>query len=450
METVKKNMLSIICGVVAIAAVVAWFWPVGPMYDHLKSDLSARAKTYQDVDSLRTASRKLPALVLDGGEQPSLDHLPNEKVINAGKQATQKLTEQSKRMLETVSKLNVHTPLVPGTLPIAGSTARGQFPAAYFEALGATDRGFETGLPKKLNATRPPFADELMEMANKIWDDKYNPRVVAIGNDNNLDSLRDEFLEEIRNLPDQERNKRADTHTVYLDETSLPLSQEIQGLNGKPPTDVQIWFAQMALWVTEDVVNAVNAANKDSKRIPDSPIKHLKALRIPFGIGQYVLQAQAVGGAPDAAGVTQDPNGVPQAFVLSPTGRVSNDVYDVLHFDLVLRVDFRKLPQIIAELERNRLFTVMSTAVTTVDAQAEFNDVGYVYGNDPIAEVTLQCEALYLRSWTVDKENTYKRALMPQLVRGWVGAEAVAGLPGAPQGGAAGGTEYSPEESPPQ
>jgi hypothetical protein len=348
-------------------------------------------------------------------------------------------------MTKTVADRNVRQPLVPRTLPIAERTPRASFPARYLRELGAVEQAplaglpnFEVGLPKKLNATRPPYPEELMEMAQKLWDDKFSKRVLQIGGDNNLEQVTGDFYEEIRNLPETERQRRANEHRVYLDETSLPVSPEILALQGqgKPPTETQIWFAQTALWVTEDVVNAIVEANKNSKSITTSPVKHLVALRIPFGIAQYVLAA-APGAAPspDAAAST-DANGVTQAFALSPTGRVCNDVYDVIHFELVLRVDYRKIPQVIAEIERNRLFTVLSTGIASIDAQAEYNDIGYVYGNDPVAELTLQCEALFLRSWTVDKDNKekpYKNALMPSPVRQSVGAEPGPGVqPGGP------------------
>ena len=430
MDIVKKNLLSIVCGVIALAAIVAWFWPVGGMFGSLQSDLDARAKTYQDVETLRTAQRKLPTVVLEGGasaEQAMLDRFPNEKVVELGRQKTKSLTEQSNRMLATVTKLNVRKPLLAGSLPQPSPSARTAFPQKYFLELGLTEKGFETGLPKRLSATRPPFPEELQEMAQKIWDEKYNPRVIVIGGDNNLDQVTEEFYAEVQDLPEREYQKRAAENRVYLDEMSLPVSPSPNMMPGKQPSDTDIWFAQTALWITEDVVNAINSANEGSKSIQDSAVKHLVALRVPFGPQQYVLATQAAGLPPGADGTAPvlptDANGVAQVFNVSPTGRVSNDVYDVIHFEVVLRVDFRKIPQVIAELERNRLVTVLSTAVSGVDAEAAYRDVGYVYGNDPIAEVTFGCETLFLRSWTVDKDNQYKAALMPQPIRIMVGAE---------------------------
>lgn len=451
MDIIKKNMFSVVCGVIAIIAVVAWFWPIGGMYDQLRSEVQASAKTYQEIENLRKQPRNLPSLVLENSTQDPLERFPNDRVIQIGRQATKALTDQSDRMLKTVSSLNIRPPLVPGSLPRANSKARSDFPRLYLEELGQTEEGWKTGIPKLLHATEPPTKDEIDEVAWKIWDEQYKVRIVAIAGQNNLQQISDEYVSEQINLAKNERIRRAKENLMYLDPDSIPPSPEIQA--GKPPTDVQIWFAQTGLWIVQDVAAAINEANKDAHNVMDAPIKHLVSFRVPFGPEQYILassapQTAAMGGG--ESGVSAQPtlnaNGVPEYYSLSPTGRVCNPVYDVIHFDLVLRVDFRKIPQILAEIERNRLFTVLRASVAAIDSAQELKTNGYVYGNEPVAELTIQGEALFLRSWTVDKDNTppYKNALMPEFVRGVVGAQEGVGpaVPGnagemlAPFGGA--------------
>src|SRR4051794_2899599 len=137
MEIVKKNIASILCGVVAIAAVVAWFWPIGGMYSTLKADVDKSKQQYDQVETLRKAPRKLPTLVLEGNaEQAELKSFPNEKVIKAGQEKTAALTAQSKKMLETVTNLNIHHPLVEGSLPSPNPLAVQTFPVEYQKAVG--------------------------------------------------------------------------------------------------------------------------------------------------------------------------------------------------------------------------------------------------------------------------------------------------------------------------
>ena len=428
MEMVKKNIVSILCGVVAIAAIVAWFWPVGGMFGQLQTELDERAAKYKEVEQLRTAERKLPSLVLEVGGQEPLTRFPNEKVIQVGEVATKALTEQSNRMLKTVSDRNVHQPLVPNSLPRPLGRTRFDFVEDYLARLGWGPEEWKDpkSIPAELKATRPPSNEEIQEIALKIWDEKYAVRIVRIGQQTNEQQIGAEFQEENFDLDERERRKRALENVIYMDDESLAISPDI--VPGKAPTDPQIWFAQNVLWIEEDVAKAINAANKGAKNVLDAPVKHLVSLRTPFAVDQYVLPGPAMGAAAATADGTPpviptDANGAPAVFIASPTGRVSNDLYDVIHFELILRVDYRKIPQVLAELERDRLFTVLSTGVSAVDAAAEKLANGYVYGDQPVAEITLTCEALFLRSWTVDKENNYKAALMPEVVQMAVGAK---------------------------
>lgn len=452
MDIAKKNIASLLCGVVAIVAIVALFWPVGGMYDGLQAHVDKSKQTYSQVESLRNAPRKLPTLILEGdGEQLTLDRFPNQKVVAVGLDKTRALTEQSKKMLDTVSQLNVREPLVPGTLPWARSQPRTEFPEIYLRELGQTELGWKTGLPLLLNATKPPTSDDITDVASDLWEKKFAIQVYDIGGTNNLTRVSDEFQLEIQDLPRREQEKRAREHVIYLDEDSLAVSSDIQ--LGQPPEDTQIWFAQTVLWIEQDVVKAINDANDGATTVMEAPIKHLVSLRVPFGPEQYVLPVMtSLGGlGGEVASLPLNANGVPEVFAVSPTGRVCNDLYDVVHLELVLRVDFRKIPQILAELERNRLFTVLSTGVASIDGAEERKQLGYVYGNDPVAEITLQCEALFLRSWTVDKDNDYKNALMPKSVRLAIGAQpaeagegnqGVPAMPGMPMPGVMPGEEF--------
>jgi hypothetical protein len=338
-------------------------------------------------------------------------------------------------MLQTVSQLNVRPLLQEGSLPRAEGGVAFSFVNKYLEQLGEGPDEWKAGLPAELNATRPPGTEEIQEEARAVWDKKYAPRIYEISGRTNLEEISTEFQDEVFDLPEQVKQKRASEHRIYLDDGSLQASTDIQA--GKSVRPEQVWFAQSALWIQEDVVKAINAANAGSKTVMSSPVKHLVSLRVPFNADQYVLASRATGMtgvATDAAAavVPLNTDGVAEVFGVSPTGRVCNDLYDVIHFELTLRVDYRKIPQILAELERNRLFAVLSTSIEGVNSAEERRVNGYVYGKDPVAEITLSCEALFLRSWTVDKDNEFRAAIMPDLVMQTVGAKPG---PGAQGGG---------------
>jgi hypothetical protein len=84
----------------------------------------------------------------------------------------------------------------------------------------------------------------------------------------------------------------------------------------------------------------------------------------------------------------------------SPTGRVSNGLYDVVHFDVIMDVDAEMVPMVMSELSRERFITVRRIDnLMAVDSALE-QVQGYFYGNRPVVRLTLACEALFLREWT--------------------------------------------------
>ena len=57
MELVKKNIVSVVCGVVAIAAIVASFFPLGGYVEELQGALNKSKTDYSSLDTLRNRER---------------------------------------------------------------------------------------------------------------------------------------------------------------------------------------------------------------------------------------------------------------------------------------------------------------------------------------------------------------------------------------------------------
>ncbi|MEM9414726.1 MAG: hypothetical protein AAGA29_04510 [Planctomycetota bacterium] len=95
------------------------------------------------------------------------------------------------------------------------------------------------------------------------------------------------------------------------------------------------------------------------------------------------------------------------SFYFGPTGRFSNNVFDVRHVSVRLHIDWASLPLFFEQLREVNFMTVLDMKVTDVDEHAELAD-GYVYSGD-IVEVDLVIETLWFRDWTTD--------LMPQVVK---------------------------------
>ena len=174
-----------------------------------------------------------------------------------------------------------------------------------------------------------------------------------------------------------------------------------------------IWYAQMMLWVEQDVTAAISDVNKNSKDVNHSPVKQLVALAIPSDETMYAIpsaSANAAASSGSSSGTAapaptsnvpanSDTDPLPKDYSISPTGRACNGVFDVVHFTLQLKVNSADIGRVINELERGRLITVYQTDVQSVNPAADAQD-GYLLGDNPVAQITLQCEELFFRDWT--------------------------------------------------
>jgi hypothetical protein len=161
-----------------------------------------------------------------------------------------------------------------------------------------------------------------------------------------------------------------------------------------------MYYAQAAIWMQEDICRAIAEMNADVHDVLHAPVKRLVSLTVPPG-GQMFLRPPvenaAGGGTPGEGGPG---NLAPRAYYsITPTGRTSNGMFDVVTALVVVHVDATHIPQLLTALNHNRFLTVRNMTVSRVDSNSLL-DQGYVYGPGPIAELKLDCEQLQMREWT--------------------------------------------------
>ena len=87
MEVVKRNMYSILCGIVAIIAVVLVFYPLGGGFESLQGKLNESASDCSSINSLLGKEHTAPDVDINNAEQRKLGKFPTPKVIQAGEAA---------------------------------------------------------------------------------------------------------------------------------------------------------------------------------------------------------------------------------------------------------------------------------------------------------------------------------------------------------------------------
>jgi hypothetical protein len=416
MEIVKKNLISIICGVVALAAVVAVFvWPLDGFFETLKGKATARAQIVSKVTSLRNKPRVLPTIDPNPNTQKvqRLTNYPSSKIIAMGIEAQKAMHAESVAMYDYAWKLNQkgHGLVVPGTLPEPTSTS------AAFNFRKNLKDALDNLRNNELAAGIPPTAEQLKIRQEAVAEEITKRDLVIVdGMPTNQDLVDGRIKEAQDKLPDLMKKEMAEKNKMYIDPATV-LTVPSTLPENTSPTAAAIWSAQVTYWIDSDVASAIAELNANSTSVLNSPIKNLVMLSVPDGaIGGSIgpgsagrgavadpdAPTLATGGRPDATIALPDPGNA------SPTKRASNNLYDVVEFKLQLDMQSDKIPLFLKTLATNRFITVTRLEMEPVDSQVKQLE-GYVYGEQPVVTLKLDCEALFMREWTIP--------LMPSAVR---------------------------------
>jgi hypothetical protein len=201
------------------------------------------------------------------------------------------------------------------------------------------------------------------------------------------------------------------------------------------PTDRQLWFRQLNLWLTRDILAAINQTNyqvlKDlpagQQNVLRSPIKRLVSIELP---DQYYCGRPVIGTAVARSGRSEredrftGPGGPgfepdrPAPEVRAAGGqavkaqtlteRQCDQQADVLHYRLKLIMPQQYLDEFAENLLQRNFHTILSVEMREVvpaDAQIDSRNPAagasqmYYYGPDAVMEVTLIGELQLLTSW---------------------------------------------------
>ena len=411
MEIVKKNLLSIICGVIALVAIAAIPTFIRSQQKTLVAKLNDRVTTFQKLHDLQTKQRRQPVVTVDpNATVPDLPGFPGPKVIESGKAAIAKVQAQSVQLEKLATDMNKHELLVPGSLPTPSDPFA--FQRRYEEEL-------DQNIPKLLVSITPPTQQEIeaqkVELRKKIEAAAQRDEKGKILFE---DAVQSDIAKQLSELPDNMRKNAASQYKMYMNRnTALDHSPSMasgnSGMSQVPPEE--IWLAQLGLWIQQDVAKALADANASSSSVATSPVKELVEIEIPHGREVYAVPGAAgaapspMGAAPASSVATNGPtDALPKDFGTSPTGRVCNGVFDVVHFTVCVNVDATQVNKVIQQLQHARLLTVYWSDISVVNS-VEKQQEGYFYGPVPVVTLTLRCEELFMRSWT--------RPLMPQSIK---------------------------------
>jgi hypothetical protein len=421
MDIVKKNLLSVICGVIALAALVAVFiWPLDGYFSELNTKAGQRAAKQQTIDGLLRKPRKMPVFDPDNPTEDTLTRFPSAAVIKLGANAQKGVSKQSTQMYGAAVALNQrgHEQLVTNLFPNPNDVMSLNFRRNYEAAV-------ERLRTEELQAGIPPTVDEVQKRGAAMWKTMEKDITYVDGQPTNAEIIAQRFNERYAKLPEEMQREMANKWKMYADPaTVLKVPLALPEKRAADPRD--IWWAQVEFWITKDVVNAIKELNAKSTGVATSPVKNLLALTVENNVFPPV---NATGGGASVRGAAEDPTaaatpttgGLPDPTIAVPEGaattltatkRVSNNLYDVVHFTLSVDIEADKIPLFLKTLATNRFITPLRMEMVAVDSRLMTIN-GYVYGQSPVVTVNLDCEAIFLREWT--------KNLMPRGIREMLG-----------------------------
>ncbi|MFI5380302.1 MAG: hypothetical protein ACHRHE_13465 [Tepidisphaerales bacterium] len=438
MQIVKKNILAIICGVVALLSIVAIFWPINGKYEEIVQQLQQSARTNQDLVNIKRQGLdcRLPIVDPQKTEAPQLEGFPTEKVYKVGIEVVKKMQEQSAELMARAIADNRRVPIEPRALPTyRDGSAKATFKDRYYmyiEALKGKDA---------LNALPPPAPKDVTDEYNRRWNEWLMkvPATAGVRDPQVLQQLQTDFNRDVvPALAGSVAKTRAESCTIYLSAGGIYVHPGVPAA-GSPQSATlnDVWAAQIGYWIQSDICSAIATTNKSFSRpvagrvtVPNACVKRLVRTiidpsyvtangAVPFGsrngMGEMVAPPMAaLPGVTPAAPVQRAPT-VIRSFRSTFTGRVSNEVYEVVNFSFTVDIEAANCRALLANLTSGRFITVLSTHATGLDRGA-CQAAGLLYGPEPVVQMTVNAEAVFFHAWTKDlMPSTVASALEMQL-----------------------------------
>jgi len=287
------------------------------------------------------------------------------------------------------------------------------------EATGAgedTRRGMCTGLPMSEYGRMMPDMVRMRDHTRRLKSSKGK-------------AGEDERVMDVKLLAaESAKIRKAMQGYMYASLASLSLVFP-EGQSVASPPDSELWWAQIGLWITRDIVDAIILTNRDvltkvsakERSVMSAAIKHLVEVKVakyyvgrkpettgkrteelPIEMGLPVMG----GDRPSGRGRSRGDTAPTLRKALSLTMRVTEPEYDLVRYRLRVVMPARHLPKLQEKLLALNYHTILS--VSMLEVPSAYRDV-YYYGTEPVMLVEMTGELMLLSSWTRGKWAPRKR-----------------------------------------
>ncbi|MBN2561248.1 MAG: hypothetical protein JXQ75_09995 [Phycisphaerae bacterium] len=290
----------------------------------------------------------------------------------------------------------IHKPrelLVPGVLPNAKSAVRIQFTEAYRQEFGK--------LKHKLRARGRPTIAEIqrqeieLEQRNRPQDEQplnpWMPQSASTGDEEGASAQHRNLSELLRShAPARAADWVARSIYMYVDDNALGMHELAS--RERAPTSVEIWQAQMSLWIQQDIATALARCNEQR-----AEQLRQRGEDEPFWVGQMPVKRLVKLCIADVLGRGGGSNVC--SYADSFTGVENNEQMFMVPLQLVLEIEEAALMDVLDKLCSVGFYTPICVQHKAVAPEPLFLKVNqlYIYGEEPVIEVTIDLEGYYFR-----------------------------------------------------
>ena len=419
----KSNWLIVVFAVLILVIPAAAFVVSGTWNTRITTERAEQAAA--DLRRVQGASVTYRLPPAAPGEQPiSRSGPPNRVLTEWFRERRAEIEAGTAAVVERAAEFNRrgHGVLVDGLFPAPASRSEEQRLGYEFVArlLGRPDRpGAYDALMGELGAVGPVDGEQLAALLTASREREIQ-RLEAERGPGGLSAEEESRLQQV--LIDQRKgvhSDRARSAGVYADRSAFLSPTPSDGgafatlpsdRPTLPPTAAEAFGWQWNLWVLEDIVAAVAAANEGpdgfARPIASAPIKRVESIAIA-PLPEQTEEDTGGRGRGRGSPTTSGPNPIsregraPTDDSVSITGRLShpsNTAYDIRRVRLRVVAAGDGLDALFAALSRVNFMTVLSVRIEDVSVWDDLS-AGYYYGPEPVVRAEIEIETVWLRSW---------------------------------------------------
>ncbi|MFG0249435.1 MAG: hypothetical protein ACF8OB_11165 [Phycisphaeraceae bacterium JB051] len=415
----KHNPIAVVAALLSVCSLVGLF-VVYLQGSSFVEEMEKRNSAVQRIKTLKTTRVKIPSPDLDNPVEHR-DITINEAAIESLKEVYHKMGIEYTNIFALAVNQNRkgHDPLLDGLFPSFERRVDKVYDAQvqYLNAFEAMLLEYSpTDIYPRLDAGGSVDLAQVTAEVN-LAQKNFMLRLGLPDDAVNLLTAeqQQQLVSERRGAAIRVMTQHAERHHIYVDDPTMPgtVFQIGEWSNSAFKPDISvIWQGQLELWVQQDIVQAISSANQvwsPTANVLSNPVKKLLNMSVTPGyVGIDTTGALTTAGRLTPGEKRRDSVRLPNGFRMTPTGRRSNNIYDVVHARVSLIVDYRQISKVFEAFGKTNFMTVLKADLTDVDEYEALHN-GFMYGDSDCVQLDMIIESLWLRDWT--------KRLMPQAIK---------------------------------